>query len=48
MSTVKSYSVSNGDMFYINHNADSFTIIDCRLSDDTKGSSGNNRFAGLA
>lgn len=36
MSTVKSYSVGNGDMFYINHNSDSFTIIDCCLSDDNK------------
>src|SRR5437667_7242107 len=29
MSTVKSYSVGDGDMFYINHGSDSFTIIDC-------------------
>jgi glyoxylase-like metal-dependent hydrolase (beta-lactamase superfamily II) len=36
MSTVKSYSVGNGDMFYINHNSDSFTIIDCCLADDNK------------
>jgi beta-lactamase superfamily II metal-dependent hydrolase len=33
MSTIKSYSVGNGDMFYINHNSDSFTIIDCCLSE---------------
>ncbi len=35
MSTVKSFSVGNGDMFYINHNSDNFTIIDCCLGDDT-------------
>ncbi|MCP5534779.1 MAG: hypothetical protein H7A51_00920 [Akkermansiaceae bacterium] len=31
MSTVKSYSVGNGDTFYIEHNSDNFTIIDCNL-----------------
>jgi beta-lactamase superfamily II metal-dependent hydrolase len=36
MSTIKSYSVGNGDMFYINHNSDSFTIIDCCLSDENR------------
>lgn len=34
MSTVKSFSVGNGDMFYIGHNSDNFTIIDCCLSDE--------------
>ena len=29
MSIIKSFSVGNGDMFYINHNSDNFTIIDC-------------------
>ena len=29
MSIVKSFSVGNGDMFYINHGSDNFTIIDC-------------------
>lgn len=29
MSIVKSFSVGNGDMFYINHNTDNFTTIDC-------------------
>ena len=33
MSTVKSISVGNGDMFYIKHNSDNFTIIDCNLRD---------------
>lgn len=31
MSTVKSFSVGDGDMFYINHNSDNFTTIDCCL-----------------
>lgn len=35
MSVIKSYSVGNGDMFYIEHGTDSFTIIDCCLGDDT-------------
>jgi beta-lactamase superfamily II metal-dependent hydrolase len=34
MSTIKSYSVGNGDMFYINHNSDNFTIIDCCIGED--------------
>lgn len=36
MSKVKSFSVGNGDMFYINHNSDNFTTIDCYLTDDAK------------
>lgn len=36
MSIVKSLSVGNGDMFYIKHGSDNFTIIDCNLSDDNK------------
>lgn len=31
MSIVKSLSVGNGDMFYIKHNTDNFTIIDCNI-----------------
>ena len=34
MSTIKSISVGEGDMFYIIHNSDSFTQIDCNLKDD--------------
>lgn len=34
MSTVKSFSVGEGDMFYINHNSDNFTTIDCCLDYD--------------
>lgn len=29
MSRVRSFSVGNGDMFYIKHNSDNFTTIDC-------------------
>lgn len=36
MSKIKSFSVGDGDMFYINHNSDNFTTIDCCLSDDNK------------
>jgi len=36
MSIVKSISVGNGDMFYIKHGSDSFTIIDCNLFEDDK------------
>lgn len=36
MSIIKSISVGNGDMFYIHHNSDNFTIIDCNLIDDDK------------
>lgn len=36
MSIVKSLSVGDGDMFYIKHGIDSFTIIDCCLSDENK------------
>lgn len=34
MSIIKSFSVGNGDMFYIKHNSDSFTVIDCYLHDE--------------
>jgi beta-lactamase superfamily II metal-dependent hydrolase len=36
MSIVKSLSVGNGDMFYIRHGSDNFTIIDCCLCDDDR------------
>lgn len=36
MSKIKSFSVGNGDMFYIEHNSPNFTIIDCCLSDENK------------
>ncbi len=34
MSRIKSFAVGYGDMFYINHNSDNFTIIDCFLGED--------------
>lgn len=34
MSRIKSLSVGNGDLFYIRHNSDNFTIIDCNLPSD--------------
>lgn len=36
MPTIKSFSVKNGDMFYIKHGTDNFSIIDCNLVEETK------------
>lgn len=36
MVKIKSISVGNGDMYYISHNSDNFTIIDCCLNEDNK------------
>ena len=36
MSIVKSLAVGNGDMFYIQHNTDNFSVIDCSLPGDRK------------
>lgn len=36
MSLVKSLSVGNGDMFYIKHGSDNFTIIDCCMDDNNE------------
>ncbi len=36
MSKIKSFSVGNGDMFYINHGSSNFTTIDCCLSEEGK------------
>lgn len=36
MSIIKSFSVKNGDMFYIKHGSDNFSIIDCNLIDEKK------------
>jgi len=36
MSIIKSFSVGLGDMFYIKHNSDNFTIIDCCLTDENR------------
>lgn len=35
MAIVKSLAVGNGDMFYIQHNSDNFTTIDCNLTVDS-------------
>jgi beta-lactamase superfamily II metal-dependent hydrolase len=37
MTIIKSFSVGNGDMFYINHTSDNFTMIDCCLGDENAG-----------
>lgn len=36
MSIIKSFSVGLGDMYYIKHGSDNFTLIDCCLTDDNK------------
>jgi len=36
MSIVKSFSVGEGDMFYIRHDTDNFTIIDCCMSEEDR------------
>ena len=36
MSVIKSYAVGEGDMFYIEHNSDNFTIIDCCLNEENE------------
>lgn len=36
MSIVKTLSVGNGDMFYIKHGTDNFTVIDCCIDDSNK------------
>ena len=36
MSIIKSFSVGDGDMFYINHSSDNFTIIDCCMSEEDR------------
>ena len=36
MPLVRSFTVGNGDMFYIKHGSDNFTIIDCQLFGDHK------------
>lgn len=37
MSIIKSFAVGVGDMFYIRHNSDNFTIIDCDLNAENSG-----------
>ena len=38
MSFIKSFAVGNGDMFFIEHGSDNFTMIDCCLSDENAAS----------
>ncbi len=38
MVKIKSFSTNNGDMFYIRHGSDNFTIIDCCIDDENKKS----------
>lgn len=38
MTIIKSLSVGNGDLFYIRHNSDNFTIIDCNITSDQRDS----------
>lgn len=38
MIKIKSFSTNNGDMFYIKHGSDNFTIIDCCIDDYNKDS----------
>ncbi|MBT7558189.1 hypothetical protein HN615_14900 [Candidatus Woesearchaeota archaeon] len=41
MSKIKSFSVGEGDMFYIDHGSDNFSIIDCSLPNDDYEKSDN-------
>ena len=34
MSVVKSFSVGNGDTYYIKHGSDNFSMIDCNLEEE--------------
>jgi len=36
LAIIKAFSVGDGDMFYINHISDNFSIIDCCLSDENQ------------
>ena len=36
MSIVKSFSVGYGDMFYIKHGSENFTVIDCYIDDENE------------
>ncbi|WGI22460.1 hypothetical protein [Amylibacter sp. IMCC11727] len=36
MPLVKTFSVGDGDTYYIQHGSDNFTVIDCNLEDDRK------------
>lgn len=36
MTIIKSLAVGNGDLFYIRHNSDNFTIIDCNITNEQR------------
>ena len=36
MSIIKSFSVGTGDLFYIKHNSDNFSMIDCCMGEENK------------
>jgi hypothetical protein len=36
MSVIKSFSVGEGDMFYVKHESGSFTTIDCCLNTENQ------------
>ena len=36
MVKIKSFSTNNGDMFYIKHGSDNFTVIDCYMHEDNE------------
>lgn len=36
MSIVKSFSVGDGDMFYIKHGSDNFSVIDCFMNEENQ------------
>src|SRR5690242_15789676 len=38
MPIIKSFAIGNGDMYYISHGRDNFTIIDCSLPPEREGS----------
>ena len=48
MSIVKSFSVGDGDMFYIYHNSDNFTTIDCCYYDEDNRNTNFNELKTLA
>ena len=36
MSIVKSFSVGDGDMLYIKHGSDNFSVIDCFMNEENQ------------
>ena len=38
MPIVKSFAIGNGEMYYLMHRSDNFSMIDCSLPDDRAGS----------